>query len=228
MNDVSKINARVLAAWGEILIREPRSRLLLKARDFGSADVRDRVLRSLADTGVDAARIELRGWEASRREHLELYSHIDLALDTFPYNGATTTCEALYMGVPVITLPADRHAGRMGVSILSAVGSTSSSPDHEMTMFGSRSNGRVTAGAAPACAVNFARACGARRCSTAHAWHAHSSRRRAAWRSSRNSRRDRAQVWQGGERSQPYEPKCPGFVHHQCRLPRSRNTESAT
>ena len=56
------------------------------------------------------------------QEHLDLYSRIDICLDTFPYNGTTTTCEALWMGIPVVTLASDRHASRVGLSILNTIG----------------------------------------------------------------------------------------------------------
>ena len=79
------------------------------------------MLQPLAAGGIARERIELLPATATRREHLETYGRIDVALDTFPYAGATTTLEALYMGVPVITLAGDRHAARLGVSILSAL-----------------------------------------------------------------------------------------------------------
>jgi protein O-GlcNAc transferase len=122
MADLAKVNDLVLGVWGEILAAVPRSRLLLKARALGSADVQARVIRVLAACGVSRERVELLAATASRQEHLATYGRVDLALDTFPYAGATTTCEALYLGVPVVTLAGDRHAGRLGVSILCAAG----------------------------------------------------------------------------------------------------------
>src|ERR1700742_5126639 len=72
----------------------------------------------MGERGVAADRIELVGWLASAADHLALYDRIDIALDPFPYNGTTTTCEALWMGVPVVTLRGDRHAGRVSASLL--------------------------------------------------------------------------------------------------------------
>lgn len=72
--------------------------------------------------GVQYDRIELLGHTPTREEHLKLYSRVDIALDTFPYNGTTTTCEAMWMGVPVVALKGGNHAGRVGVSLLNAVG----------------------------------------------------------------------------------------------------------
>jgi predicted O-linked N-acetylglucosamine transferase (SPINDLY family) len=71
---------------------------------------------------VDTDRVELLGLCADPRSHLELYRRVDVALDTSPYNGTTTTCEALWMGVPVVTRRGDRHAARVGESLLSAIG----------------------------------------------------------------------------------------------------------
>ena len=70
---------------------------------------------------IDAGRVELCSWIASTSGHLGAYGRIDIGLDPFPYNGTTTTCEALWMGVPVITLGGDRHSGRVGASILTRV-----------------------------------------------------------------------------------------------------------
>jgi predicted O-linked N-acetylglucosamine transferase (SPINDLY family) len=117
-NNLSKINAATLRLWGDILRAAPGSRLLLKS--FGlTADT----LRPLLDNAlIDPARVDLLTPTAGIAEHLALYARIDVALDPFPYHGTTTTCEALWMGVPVITLAGDRHAARVGVSLLNAAG----------------------------------------------------------------------------------------------------------
>lgn len=122
MNDALKWSDAVLACWAEILTRAPGSRLLLKARALASAEVRARVVEAFSARGVPVDRLELLPATPGRREHLLQYARVDLALDTFPYAGATTTCEALYMGVPVVSLAGDRHVSRLGVSVLSAAG----------------------------------------------------------------------------------------------------------
>jgi predicted O-linked N-acetylglucosamine transferase (SPINDLY family) len=83
------------------------------------------------DCGVAADRFDLVGWTASAESHLALYHQVDIALDSFPYNGATTTCEALWMGVPVVSLAGRSHASRMGLSLLSAAGFAALAPDSE-------------------------------------------------------------------------------------------------
>jgi predicted O-linked N-acetylglucosamine transferase (SPINDLY family) len=75
-----------------------------------------------ARRGIDTGRIILSGRTESRESHLREYDSVDIALDTFPYNGTTTTCEALWMGVPVVTFAGDRHASRVGTSLLNAAG----------------------------------------------------------------------------------------------------------
>jgi predicted O-linked N-acetylglucosamine transferase (SPINDLY family) len=121
-NVLPKVNDRVVDVWAALLRRVPGARMLIKTKPFNDPGVRKRYAGLLAARGVAVERIELLGHSASIEEHLACYNRIDIALDTFPYNGTTTTCEALWMGVPVVTLAGDRHAGRVGVSLLSRVG----------------------------------------------------------------------------------------------------------
>jgi predicted O-linked N-acetylglucosamine transferase (SPINDLY family) len=79
-------------------------------------------LEFFAANNIAPDRVELIGWAASEKEHLQLYNRIDIALDTYPYHGTTTTCEAMWMGVPVVTLAGNAHVSRVGVSLLSNVG----------------------------------------------------------------------------------------------------------
>jgi len=121
-NNLAKVNSRVIDAWVAILEGVPASRLILKSKPLADSDTRDYVLKRFKSRGVDADRIELLGWLPDKTQHLELYSRIDVALDTFPYNGTTTTCEAMWMGVPVISCAGETHVSRVGVSLLSSVG----------------------------------------------------------------------------------------------------------
>ena len=121
-NELLKITAPIIAAWCEILERTPNSRLLLKGTTLADEGTRDRVVKRFVQHGIDEERIELIGSTPSLEAHLDLYNRADIALDTFPYNGTTTTCEALWMGIPVVSLSGQVHAARVGVSILSAVG----------------------------------------------------------------------------------------------------------
>jgi predicted O-linked N-acetylglucosamine transferase (SPINDLY family) len=121
-NNFAKVNAAVLDLWARVLTAVPNARLLIKAFSLHDAAVRQRVRDTFAQRGVDAERVELLGSTRDHREHLALYGKVDIALDTFPYHGTTTTCEALWMGVPVITQAGQTHASRVGVSLLSAIG----------------------------------------------------------------------------------------------------------
>ena len=123
-NNLSKVTAATVAAWARILRGAPESRLLLKNRALASEEARQRYRTLFADEGVDGARLEFHAWIDPRSGHLAAYGRIDIGLDPFPYNGTTTTCEALWMGVPVVSLSGDRHASRVGASILTRVGLT--------------------------------------------------------------------------------------------------------
>ena len=121
-NNFSKITPQVIKAWSKILHLVPTSHLLLKCLQLKHN--KDYYLELFKKEGLAEDRIKLYGQLPSMDDHLELYNAIDIGLDPFPFNGATTTCEALWMGVPVITLLGDRHVGRVGASILTNVGLT--------------------------------------------------------------------------------------------------------
>jgi predicted O-linked N-acetylglucosamine transferase (SPINDLY family) len=121
-NVLSKISPQCIVAWSTILRQMPDSRLLLKTRLLGDASVRDRFLGAFAAQGIDLQRVELLSDQPAWADHVGKYRLVDIGLDPFPYAGATTTCEALWMGVPVVTLAGDRHVSRVGVSLLTAIG----------------------------------------------------------------------------------------------------------
>ncbi len=121
-NNFAKVTDPMLVLWGRILQAVPGSRLLLKAQGLGSQSARQRTLELFSNGGIDPGRLELRGFAPGRGAHLALYNRVDIALDPFPYHGTTTTCEALWMGVPVITLAGETHVSRVGVSLLSNMG----------------------------------------------------------------------------------------------------------
>ncbi len=118
-NNLAKVSPTMLRRWRDILARIPDSRLLLKAEVFGDPEASRWVVQRLE---LPAERLVLLGKTPDRTAHLALYGQVDIALDTFPYNGTTTTCEALYMGVPVVSLAGRTHAARVGASLLGTVG----------------------------------------------------------------------------------------------------------
>lgn len=121
-NNAAKIGSETFALWSTVLAAVPNSRLVLKAKALGDAGAKRRISDGFAQQGIDPARIELIESGQMLRDHLDAYKVIDIALDTFPYNGTTTTCEALWMGVPVVSRVGDKHVARVGLSLLSAVG----------------------------------------------------------------------------------------------------------
>jgi len=116
------VNEPLLRIWSQILLLVPDSRLLLKAPGLASAKFCQEVRQRFVDWGIDSDRLELRGREPGYTNHMALYGVMDIALDTFPYHGTTTTAEALWMGVPVITLAGPSHVSRVGVSLLTNTG----------------------------------------------------------------------------------------------------------
>jgi predicted O-linked N-acetylglucosamine transferase (SPINDLY family) len=111
-----------IALWARVLAALPDSRLLVKARGMSGLAEQAIVAGRLTEAGVHPDRLTLLGQVPSRREHLAMYGQVDIALDTIPYSGGTTTAEALWMGVPVVTLPGERMVSRMSASMLNSVG----------------------------------------------------------------------------------------------------------
>jgi predicted O-linked N-acetylglucosamine transferase (SPINDLY family) len=119
MHRLSKLNAAVLDLWCRLLHAVPSSRLLVVRNTLVGAG-RDRLIRELTHRGIPAERFELRHkLGPGRHSHLGIYADVDVLLDAFPWGAHTTACEALWLGVPVLTLYGDRAAGRMAASILS-------------------------------------------------------------------------------------------------------------
>jgi len=113
-----KINTEVIKIWANILKQIPDSCLLLKNVNFDSNYIKDLFYSRFEDFNISRNRIHLFGKISSLKKHFEMYNKIDISLDTFPYNGTTTTFDSLWMGVPVITLKSNVHIGRVGTTIL--------------------------------------------------------------------------------------------------------------
>jgi predicted O-linked N-acetylglucosamine transferase (SPINDLY family) len=122
LNQPAKLSPRCLEAWANILGHVPDSRLVLKAKAFQDAVVAERLLGFFDSRNIHPDRIDLRGWTPTQEGHLAIFREIDIALDTFPYGGVISTCEALWMGVPVVSLMGDRVLGRYGGVFLETVG----------------------------------------------------------------------------------------------------------
>lgn len=140
-NNVNKVTPQTITVWSRILKAVPNSRLILKNSALGADITRDRFLQGFMDNGIDPARIELLGMLKLNSDHIALYNRLDIALDPFPYNGATSTCEALTMGVPVIARRGNRHSARMAASILTHAGFTewvAEDEDHYVQMAAER------------------------------------------------------------------------------------------
>jgi predicted O-linked N-acetylglucosamine transferase (SPINDLY family) len=125
-NAVAKLSPRALDTWTRLLAAAPGSKLLLKANAMTEQATREWFAAEFARRGVEPGRVEIVPFTKSFADHIALYSRVDIALDTFPYAGTTTTCEALSVGVPVVTLAepigVTGHAGRVGASVLTAAG----------------------------------------------------------------------------------------------------------
>lgn len=123
-NNHAKLAGDVFPTWLRILGRAPTARLLIKNPELSDADLRQRVKDWFVQRGIAAERVMIAPPVKTRLEHLAIYHQIDIHLDSFPYNGVTTTCEALWMGVPVLTVRGACHRGRIGESLLHSAGET--------------------------------------------------------------------------------------------------------
>jgi protein O-GlcNAc transferase len=119
LNKLEKINLRVIQVWADILKQLPGSRLLLKTKQLADHMAAGRILGLFEAQGIEEDRLVLR---PASPGHLSTYHEIDIALDPFPFGGGATTCDALWMGVPVITMPGTRSASRLTHSILNTMG----------------------------------------------------------------------------------------------------------
>jgi len=123
-NYLGKINECVIELWAALLKQIPDARLFLKSRPLHDPEVCRQFKDRFQSKGISENRLNFRGSVAGLNNHLNQYNKMDIALDPFPYNGTTTTCEALWMGVPVLTITGDSHAGRVGTTLLTSLGLT--------------------------------------------------------------------------------------------------------
>lgn len=120
-NALQKMAAGTAALWARVLQTVPRSRLVLKSLAFADAATRRAIQRRFIDAGIAETRVDVVP-PSDSSAFLAEYHRLDIALDPFPYNGGTTSCEALWMGVPVVTLAGERFCSRMGMSLLENIG----------------------------------------------------------------------------------------------------------
>jgi len=120
-NRITKISDATVKTWCDVLKAVPNSRMLIKLQTM-SKQLREAAVARFTSRGVASERIEIAPWEYDAAAHARMYARLDIALDSFPYNGTTTTCEAMWMGVPVVVLAGDSHRSRVGVSLVNAVG----------------------------------------------------------------------------------------------------------
>ncbi|MBF0358332.1 MAG: tetratricopeptide repeat protein [Magnetococcales bacterium] len=121
-NNLAKITKKAVKSWAAILKRVPGSKLIIKSHLLGGSSHRQYYLSLFAKELITSQRLLLMDRCDSKDEHLSLYGQCDIGLDTFPYNGVTTTCEALWMGVPVVVLRGSCHVARVGASLLTQIG----------------------------------------------------------------------------------------------------------
>lgn len=122
-NNLAKVSTLTIRLWCRLLQEVPDSRLFLKSKALQCPEVQEKFRRAFAAFGIEGRRLDLSGLQSQTGSHLQMYGLVDVALDTAPYAGTTTTCEALYMGVPVVSLKGKGiHAQNVGATLLAAVG----------------------------------------------------------------------------------------------------------
>jgi len=121
-NNLAKISDDCLAFWAAVLNSVSDARLRIKSRHIGDAEVQNHLTKRYAAAGGDVSRLDIVGGTEKKEDHLSQIGDVDIALDTYPYGGMTTTCETVMMGVPVLSLVGERSASRYGLSVLTAVG----------------------------------------------------------------------------------------------------------
>jgi protein O-GlcNAc transferase len=121
-NNLPKLTPCTIKLWAMLLHAVEGSRLVIKTMQMRDSPTADELRSRFANEGIGPERLDLLAWRVLVVHHLARYSLVDVALDPFPFNGVTTTCEALWMGVPVVTLAGDRHYRGVGASLLTAVG----------------------------------------------------------------------------------------------------------
>ena len=121
-NNLAKISETTLDAWAKAMHAVPNSKLYLKRVQLKHSNTRQHFVDSMRNRGIGEERLILKTSKAKIEQHLDQYNEVDIALDTYPYNGTTTTLEALWMGTPVVTLAGSSHASRVGKSILHYLG----------------------------------------------------------------------------------------------------------
>ncbi|MBZ0104029.1 MAG: tetratricopeptide repeat protein [Sulfuricella denitrificans] len=119
--NLAKLNDGVLALWGRIFQTLPQARLRVQNKQMGNATECAHLQQRLEKAGIEAERVTMHGAE-DRQAYLAAHAEVDIILDTFPYPGGTTTCEALWMGVPTLTLAGDRLLARQGASLMACAG----------------------------------------------------------------------------------------------------------
>jgi protein O-GlcNAc transferase len=121
LNNLAKINDFMLELWLRIMKQVPDSKILFKDKNFSDGDFLREFIKRFTDQEIAVDRLILMNWRPASQDHLAVYNEADIALDCFPYNGTTTTCEALASGVPVVSLVGETHVSRVGLSLLQAV-----------------------------------------------------------------------------------------------------------